>query len=84
MSNFISFTSLVREDLSKPLPKKDIQNNKLSPSKNFTTRQYQLFLEYARISELRNDIVLDDTFSRITDEIGNYNPDDFYIHDRFV
>ena len=40
----------------------------LTPSKNFTTIQYQLFLKYARISELDNDIVLTDTFSRITEE----------------
>lgn len=73
-----SLTSIIRSDLAKPLPKKDIYNNKLSPSKNFTTIQYQLFLKYAGVYELWNDIVLEDTFSRITKE------DDFYIHDRVV
>ena len=69
MSFYDSFTAIVRGDLSKPMPKKNTCSSSLSPSKTFTTEQYQLYLKYARISELQSDVVLDDTLSKISREL---------------
>ena len=66
MSILNSFTSIVGTYLSKPVPEKN--SRIFSPAKNFTAEQFDLFLKYARESELINDIVLDDTLSKISRE----------------
>ena len=73
MSILNSFTSIVRSDLSKPSPEKN--SSIFSPAKNFTAEQFDLFLKYARVSELINDIVLDDTLSKISRETTDVKSD---------
>ena len=46
--------------------KKLMSHNQLTPSEDFTTNEYRMYLEYASPHELDQDIVSRETYSKIS------------------